>query len=102
MDYISREKSRVTKHPMPHAQWNAHGSASYGGPAPRVSGSVVMDLHKMNQIIEVNDHFNYCVVEPGVTFMEIYDHIRQHKLKVWPSAPSLGWGSIIGNVGGVP
>ncbi|KAF2441308.1 vanillyl alcohol oxidase [Karstenula rhodostoma CBS 690.94] len=69
----------------------------YGGPAPRVNGSVALDLHRMNQIIEVNAEYAYAVVEPGVTFTELYDYCVAHKLKVWPSVPSLGWGSIIGN-----
>ncbi|KAL1848912.1 hypothetical protein VTK73DRAFT_9983 [Phialemonium thermophilum] len=69
----------------------------YGGPAPRVNGSVALDLHRMNKIIEVNDQFAYAVVEPGVTFFELYKYCVDHKLKVWPSTASLGWGSVVGN-----
>ncbi|PSN65330.1 FAD-linked oxidase-like protein [Corynespora cassiicola Philippines] len=69
----------------------------YGGPAPRVNGSVALDLHRMNKIIEVNAEYAYAVVEPGVTFTELYEHCVRHKLNVWPSVPSLGWGSVIGN-----
>jgi FAD/FMN-containing dehydrogenase len=52
----------------------------------------------MNRILEVNDEFHYAVVEPGVTFIELYQYCVEHKKKVWPSTPSLGWGSVIGNV----
>lgn len=45
----------------------------------------------MNRIIEVNAEYAYAVVEPGVTFTELYDHCVAHKLKAWPSVPSLGW-----------
>ncbi|TVY80599.1 Vanillyl-alcohol oxidase [Lachnellula suecica] len=69
----------------------------YGGPAPRLSGSLALDLHRMNEIIEVNEQFSYAVVEPGVTFTDLYDYCVLHKLRVWPSVPSLGWGSVIGN-----
>jgi hypothetical protein len=69
----------------------------YGGPAPRVNGSIALDLHRMDKIIEVNDKFSYAVVEPGVTFTELYDYCVKHKLKVMPSVPSLGWGSVVGN-----
>lgn len=69
----------------------------YGGPAPRVSGCVALDLHRLNKIIEVNAEYAYAVVEPGVTFRDLYDYCVKHKLKVWPSTPSLGWGSVIGN-----
>lgn len=70
----------------------------YGGPAPVVSGSVVLDLHRINRIIEVNEEMAYAVVEPGVTFTDLYNYCVTHKLKVWPSTASLGWGSVIGNV----
>lgn len=74
----------------------------YGGPAPRVSGSVAVDLHRMNKIIEVNEKFSYATVEPGVTFTDLYDYCVEHKLSVWPSVPSLGWGSVVGNVMPLP
>lgn len=72
---------------------------SYGGPAPVVSGSIALDLHRMNRILEVNDEFHYAVVEPGVTWTDLYNYCVENKKKVWPSTPSLGWGSVIGNVG---
>ena len=53
----------------------------------------------MNQIIEVNEKFSYAVVEPGVTFGDLYEYCEKNKLKAWPSTASLGWGSVIGNVG---
>ncbi|EEA27460.1 hypothetical protein TMatcc_004251 [Talaromyces marneffei ATCC 18224] len=69
----------------------------YGGPAPRVVGSIALDLHRMNKIIEVNEEFSYAVVEPGVTFTDLYEYCVKNKLSVWPSVPSLGWGSVVGN-----
>ncbi|KAK4545293.1 hypothetical protein LTR36_003473 [Oleoguttula mirabilis] len=69
----------------------------YGGPAPRLPGSVALDLHRLDKIIEVNEKFAYAVVEPGVTFTDLYDYCAARSLKVWPSVPSLGWGSVIGN-----
>ncbi|KAL8296509.1 hypothetical protein RB597_005881 [Gaeumannomyces tritici] len=72
----------------------------YGGAAPRVPGSVVMSLGThMNRILEVNTDDCYAIVEPGVTYMELQDHLRRHKLqdKVWLDCPELGYGSIIGN-----
>lgn len=71
----------------------------YGGPAPVVPGSVILDLHRINKVIEVNEKLAYAVVEPGVTFTDLYKYCAERKLKVWPSTASLGWGSVIGNVG---
>ena len=63
-----------------------------------MSGSVALDLYRINKVIEVNEKHAYAVVEPGVTFADLYNHCATNKLKVWPSTPSLGWGSVIGNV----
>jgi len=54
----------------------------------------------MNKILDVNEKLAYAVVEPGVTFGDLYEYCVGHKLKLWPSTPSIGWGSIIGNVRG--
>lgn len=41
-------------------------NSGYGGAAPRVSGSVVVNMGKhMNKILEVNVEGAYCLVEPG-------------------------------------
>lgn len=69
----------------------------YGGAAPRVAGSVTMDLGRMNRILEVSEEFCYALVEPGVTFFDLYEYIRANKMKLWVSVPALGWGSVIGN-----
>ena len=52
----------------------------------------------MDKILEVNEKFAYAVVEPGITFTDLYNYCVERDLKVWPSVPSLGWGSVIGNV----
>jgi 4-cresol dehydrogenase (hydroxylating) flavoprotein subunit len=60
-------------------------------------GSVVVDLHKLNKIHEVSEKYAYALVEPGVSFFDLFEYIKKRNLKVWISSPALGWGSIIGN-----
>ena len=69
----------------------------YGGSAPVLSGSVVLDLKRMNRILEVNERNAYAVVEPGVSYFALYRHITERGLKLWIDAPDPGWGSLIGN-----
>ncbi|WP_296681053.1 FAD-binding oxidoreductase [Novosphingobium sp.] len=69
----------------------------YGGAAPRVSGSFVLSLKRMNRVLEVNEQSAYALVEPGVRFFDLYDHLRETGSKLWMSVPDLGWGSVIGN-----
>jgi 4-cresol dehydrogenase (hydroxylating) len=70
---------------------------TYGGPAPRVRGSIQISFREMNRVLEVDDDLAYAVVEPGVRFFDIYDHLREGGYRLWPSIPDLGWGSIVGN-----
>ncbi|MFO7326694.1 MAG: FAD-dependent oxidoreductase, partial [Pseudomonadota bacterium] len=69
----------------------------YGGAAPRMAGSVVLDLSRMRRILEVDERFGYCIVEPGVGFYDLYDHVRSRDLPLWLSLPGNAWGSVVGN-----
>lgn len=70
----------------------------YGGAAPRVPGSVVLDLGKnMNQVLEINEHNASCIVEPGVSYFKLYEEIQKRGLDLWTDTPDLGGGSVMGN-----
>jgi (+)-pinoresinol hydroxylase len=70
---------------------------AYGGSAPVYSGSVILDLKRMNKILDVNEEQAYALVEPGVSYFDLYRHIRERNLKLWIDCPDPGWGSLIGN-----
>ena len=69
----------------------------YGGSAPLLGGSVVVDLKRMNRVLEINDKNHFALVEPGVSYFDLYRYIQEHKLKVWIDPPDPGWGSPVGN-----
>lgn len=69
----------------------------YGGSAPAYSGCVVLDLKRMNRILEVDEANAYALVEPGVSYFDLYRYIQERKLKVWIDCPDPGWGSVVGN-----
>ena len=70
---------------------------AYGGAAPVLSGSVVLDMSRMNRILEVNEKFGYALVEPGVSYFDLYNYLQAHGLKLWLDVPDPGWGSVMGN-----
>jgi 4-cresol dehydrogenase (hydroxylating) len=70
---------------------------AYGGSAPVYSGSVVLDLKRLNRVLEVNERNAYALVEPGVSYFDLFEHITRNKLDVWIDPPDPGWGSVIGN-----
>jgi len=70
---------------------------AYGGAAPRMKGTMVLDLRRMNRILEINDELGYAVVEPGVNFFEFHKALEDRGGKLWMSGPAHSWGSVIGN-----
>lgn len=69
----------------------------YGSAAPVQRGQIILDLKKMNKIIKIDAEMCYALVEPGVTYGQLYNHIQENKLPVMLSfsAPS----AIAGPVG---
>ncbi len=70
---------------------------TYGGPAPRVRGSVIVNLREMNRVLEVDEELCYAVVQPGVRWFDLHDALEAAGGRCWPSIPDLGWGSVVGN-----
>ncbi len=66
----------------------------YGGGAPRVRGSVVVSLRRMNRVLEIDEELGYAVVEPGVRWFDLYEAIKAGGHKLMVSVPDLGWGSV--------
>ncbi len=58
---------------------------------------MVLDLKRMNRVLEVSERNAYALVEPGVSYFDLYEHIRKANLDVWIDPPDPGWGSVIGN-----
>lgn len=68
----------------------------YGGPAPRMAGSVVLDLSRLRKI-EIDAENGTALVEPGVNFYDLYEYLIDNNLPYWPSVPGNSWGSVVGN-----
>jgi 4-cresol dehydrogenase (hydroxylating) len=68
----------------------------YGGSAPHISGSLVLDMSRMKKI-EVDEENGTVLLEPGVGFYDLYDHLKSRGIKLWLSVPGNSWGSVAGN-----
>ncbi len=68
----------------------------YGGSAPHLSGSLVLDLSRMKKI-EVDEENGTVLLEPGVGFYDLYDHLQSRGIELWLSVPGNSWGSVVGN-----
>ena len=70
---------------------------TYGGSAPRVKGSVIVNLRNMNKVLEIDEDLAFAVVEPGVRWFDLFDALEAAGGRLWTSIPDLGWGSVVGN-----
>ena len=87
----------ANEHRIPLSPISTGKNNGYGGPAPRLAGSVVVAMGRMNRILEVNEKLGYALVEPGVTYFDLYEHLQTNDIKLWLDVPDLGWGSVVGN-----
>jgi len=87
----------ANRHRIPLWPVSTGRNLAYGGSAPVVRGSVVLDLKRMNRVLEVNNELGYALVEPGVNFFDLFEALQAKGGKLWISTPAPGWGSVIGN-----
>ena len=59
---------------------------SYGGPDAIVNGSVILDLKRMNRILEINEEQAYALVEPGVSQYDLWLEIQRRWMRHRESA----------------
>ena len=70
----------------------------YGSALPIRADNVVVDLGRMNRIVDVNTELAYAVLEPGVTQQQLYDHLQEHHIALRLNPTGAGPGrSILGN-----
>jgi 4-cresol dehydrogenase (hydroxylating) len=91
---IVRIANRRGVHLWTHGQGRNNG---YGGPAPRLKGSVIVSLRRMNRVLEINEECAYAVVEPGVRWFDLYEAIQAGGHRLMLSVADVGWGSVVGN-----
>lgn len=71
----------------------------YALTAPATRGQIVLDLRNMKKIIEVDQELGYCLVEPGVTYGELQQYLKQRNINLWLDAPANSASmSVAGNI----
>jgi len=88
VEQIQKIVAICNRHKVPVWTISTGKNLGYGSAAPAERGQVVLDLKRMNRILEVDKDLAYALVEPGVTYQQLYDHIKEHKLGLWLSMPA--------------
>src|ERR1700744_487470 len=73
------------------------GTGLSGG-ANATDGCVVLDLSRMNQVLEIDQENMTCVVQPGVVNNDLKAAVAAHGLWYPPDPASAPWSTIGGNV----
>jgi len=98
VEEIQRILEVARDHGIPVWTISTGRNLGYGGAAPRMAGTLVLDLKRMNRIVEVNEKHAYAVVEPGVSYKDLYAHLQRIGSKLWIDCAAPGWGGVVGNL----
>ncbi|TFW35388.1 FAD-binding oxidoreductase [Massilia horti] len=71
----------------------------YGDACAVSGGQVIVDLSRMNRIIQVDPELGYALIEPGVTQQQLSDFLRDHEIALWADCTGAGPDtSFVGNI----
>jgi len=62
----------------------------YGSAAPATAGQVVLDLKRMNRILEVDAELGTALIEPGVTYQQLHSYLSERDIALWLDFPAPG------------
>ncbi len=62
----------------------------YGMATPASTGQMILDLKRMNRILDFDAELGTVLVEPGVTYQQLNDYIEENDLPYWLDVPTVG------------
>jgi 4-cresol dehydrogenase (hydroxylating) len=88
----------AAQHRLPVWAFSKGKNWGYGATMAAQNGAVILILERMNRILEVNEDLAYAVIEPGVTYKQLADHLKSRAIKLWADCTdSTPEGSVLGN-----
>lgn len=70
----------------------------YGSRVPAADGCALLDLGRMNRILDFSEELGYATVEPGVTQAQLFAFLQERKSRLWmDSTGASPQCSLIGN-----
>jgi len=71
----------------------------YGDACAVGADQLIVELSRMNRIVQVDPELAYAVIEPGVTQQQLSDYLREHDLPLWMDCTGAGPDtSLMGNI----
>lgn len=87
----------ANEHKLPVWPISRGKNYGYGAAAPRMAGTIVLDLGRMRRILDVDVARGTVLLEPGVGFFDLYEYLERERIPLWASMPGNGTGSVLGN-----
>jgi 4-cresol dehydrogenase (hydroxylating) len=88
----------ANRHRVPLYTISTGHNWGYGSALPVGDGCVILDLSRMNRILDMDSELGLVTIEPGVTQKQLFDYLDAHDLNFF--VPTTGAGptaSIVGN-----
>src|SRR5215211_6971502 len=67
----------ANEHKVPIYPVSTGKNWAYGSRVPTQSGCVLMELYRLNKIVDYSEKLAYVTVEPGVTFRQLHEFLRE-------------------------
>jgi len=98
IEEIQRILAIASQYGIPLYPISTGNNWGYSDSQPARDDTVILDLGRLNRIVEVNADLAYAVVEPGVTQQQLFDYLNERRLPLWLNPTGAGPScSILGN-----
>lgn len=97
VEQVQKILAICNEHKLPVWPTSTGRNFGYGSSAPATRGQLVLDLRRMNRILDIDVELGTALLEPGVTYQQLLDHINDHNLPLWVDCPTIG--PLVGPVG---
>ncbi|BFM14849.1 FAD-linked oxidase C-terminal domain-containing protein [Maricurvus nonylphenolicus] len=77
---------------------NTAGNGGLVGSSDNDKAVVMLDLSRMNQIIDVDPDAAYALVEPGVSYQQLYDYLQDKHPNLWIDCDRNSQHSVAGSI----
>jgi len=86
VEEIQRVLELANRHQLPFYPTSRGRNWGLGSRVPVQDGSCVLDLKRMNRILDFSEEQAHITVEPGVTFQQVADYLAEKKSNLYLSA----------------
>ncbi len=89
---------KANEHKVPVYPVSRGCNWGYGSRVPVADNSILIELSRMNRITDYNEQLGYVTIEPGVTFQQLFEFLREQNSELILSATGGSIGSsLVGN-----